>query len=72
MNKCRIIVFITVLLFSIYKIIDNKILDIEDNVYIVSEKEDNEKETTSNSMYKETDNQIQTTKINNDNPTFFL
>lgn len=57
MNKCRIIVFITVLLFSIYKIIDNKILDIEDNVYIVSEKEENEKETVSNSMHKETDNQ---------------
>lgn len=68
MNKCRIIVFITVLLFSIYKIIDNKILDIEDNVYIVSEKEDNEKETTSNSMYKETDNQDkENVKIENGN-----
>lgn len=55
MKKCRIIVFIIVLLFSIYKIVDNKSLDIEDNIYIVSEKENNEKETISNKKYNNTD-----------------
>ena len=55
MKKCRIIVFMIVLLFSIYKIVDNKSLDIKDNIYIVSEKENNEKETISNKKYNNTD-----------------
>lgn len=55
MKKCRIIVFTIVLLFSIYKIVDNKSLDIEDNIYIVSEKENNEKETISNKKYNNVD-----------------
>lgn len=55
MKKCRIIVFIIVLLFSIYKIVDNKSLDIKDNIYIVSEKENNEKETISNKKYNNVD-----------------
>ncbi len=55
MKKCRIIVFIIVLLFSIYKIVDNKNLDIEDNIYIVSEKENNEKEDISNKKYNNAD-----------------
>ena len=55
MKKCRIIVFIIVLLFSIYKIVDYRILDNQDNIYIVSE-QNNEKETISNSVYNEVDN----------------
>ena len=35
MNKVKIIIFVVILLFSVYKIID-KNLDIQDNIYVVS------------------------------------
>lgn len=57
-NKWKIIIFIFILLFSIYKIIDNKNLDIKDNVYIVSQSEDFEKETISNNISDEKDNPV--------------
>lgn len=57
-NKWKIIAFTLVLLFSIYKIIDNKNLDIKDNVYIVSQSEDFEKETISNNISDEKNNSV--------------
>lgn len=57
MKKCKIIIFIMILLFSIYKIIDNKNLDIKDNVYIVSQSEVREEESISNNISDEKDNQ---------------
>ena len=56
MKKCKIIIFIMILLFSIYKIIDNKNLDIKDNVYIVSQSEVREEESISNNISDEKDN----------------
>ena len=44
MNKLKMIIFTVILLFSVYKIIDNKNLDIQDNIYVVSPKEVDEKE----------------------------
>lgn len=57
MNKWKIVVFTLVLLFSIYKIIDNKNLDIKENAYIVSQSEVYEKESVSNNTSDEKDNQ---------------
>ena len=57
MKKCKIIIFIMILLFSIYKIIDNKNLDIKDNVYIVTQSEVREEESISNNISDEKDNQ---------------
>ena len=37
MKKWKIIILVLILLFSIYKVIDSKNLDIKDNVYIVSQ-----------------------------------
>lgn len=68
MKKWKIIVFILVLLFSIYKIIDNKNLDIKDNSYIVSQSEINDKESISNNISYEKDNQEkENIKIENTN-----
>lgn len=68
MKKWKIIVFILVLLFSIYKIIDNKNLDIKDNSYIVSQSEINDKESISNNISDEKDNQEkENIKIENTN-----
>ena len=39
-----------ILLFSIYKVIDSKNLDIKDNVYIVSQSDVHEKESISNNI----------------------
>lgn len=57
-NKWKIIIFTLILLFSTYKIIDNKNLDIKDNVYIVSQSEDGEKETISNNISDEKYNSL--------------
>lgn len=57
MKKCKIIIFMMILLFSIYKIIDNKNLDIKDNAYIVSQSEVREEESISNNISDEKDNQ---------------
>ena len=43
MKKWKIIIFVLILLFSIYKVIDSKNLDIKDNVYIVSQSDVHEK-----------------------------
>lgn len=67
-NKWKIIAFIFILLFSIYKIIDNKNLNIKDNVYIVSQSENFEKETISNNISDEKDNPVkEDIKIENTN-----
>lgn len=50
MKTGKIIIFILILLFSIYKIIDNKNINLRENVYIVSESEVNNKETVSNDV----------------------
>ena len=50
MKTGKIIIFILILLFSIYKIIDNKNVNLSENVYIVSESEVNNKETVSNDV----------------------
>lgn len=50
MKTGKIIIFILILLFSIYKIIDNKNVNLRENVYIVSESEVNNKETVSNDV----------------------
>lgn len=50
MKTGKIIIFILILLFSIYKIIDNKNINLSENVYIVSESEVNNKETVSNDV----------------------
>lgn len=47
MKKWKIIIFVLILLFSIYKVIDSKNLDIKDNVYIVSQSDVHEKESIS-------------------------
>ena len=52
MKTGKIIIFILILLFSIYKIIDNKNINLRENVYIVSESEVNNKETVSNDVVK--------------------
>ena len=65
MNKWKITIFIVVLLFSIYKIIDNKNLDIEDNVYIVSESEINKKENIYDNLPREESKEE--IKVNNPN-----
>ncbi len=57
MKKWKIIIFTLILLFSIYKIIDNKNLDIKDNVYIVSQSDVGEKESVPNNLSDEKDNQ---------------
>ena len=57
-NKWKIIAFIFILLFSIYKIIDNKNLNIKDNIYIVSQSENFEKETISNNISDEKYNSV--------------
>nr|WP_317331283.1 DUF655 domain-containing protein [uncultured Romboutsia sp.] len=57
MKKWKIIIFTLILLFSIYKIIDNKNLDIKDNVYIVSQSDVGEKESIPNNLSDEKDNQ---------------
>lgn len=68
MKKCKIIIFIMILLFSIYKIIDNKNLDIKDNVYIVSQSEVREEESISNNISDEKDNkEKEQIKIENTN-----
>lgn len=67
-NKWKIIAFIFILLFSIYKIIDNKNLNIKDNVYIVSQSENFEKETISNNISDEKYNSVkEDIKIENTN-----
>lgn len=50
MKTGKIIIFILILLFSIYKIIDNKNVNLSENVYIVSESEVNNKETVLNDV----------------------
>ena len=50
MKKWKIIIFVLILLFSIYKVIDSKNLDIKDNVYIVSQSDVHEKESISNNI----------------------
>ena len=68
MKKCKIIIFTMILLFSIYKIIDNKNLDIKDNVYIVSQSEVREEESISNNISDEKDNkEKEQIKIENTN-----
>ena len=57
MKKWKIIIFVLILLFSIYKVIDSKNLDIKDNVYIVSQSDVHEKESISNNISDENDNQ---------------
>ena len=57
MKKWKIIIFVLILLFSIYKVIDSKNLDIKDNVYIVSQSDVHEKESISNNIPDENDNQ---------------
>ena len=57
-----------ILLFSIYKIIDKKNLDIKDNVYIVSQSEVREEESISNNISDEKDNkEKEQIKIENTN-----
>lgn len=58
MKTGKIIIFISIILFSIYKIIDNKDVNLKDNVYIVSESEVNNKETVLNDVV-EVDNKIE-------------
>lgn len=58
MKKYKVIMFIIVLVFSIYKIIDNKNLNIKDNVYVVSESEINDKKSISNNISDEEEDQI--------------
>ena len=53
MKKWKIIIFVLILLFSIYKVIDSKNLDIKDNVYIVSQSDVHEKESISNNISDE-------------------
>ncbi|WP_286317076.1 DUF655 domain-containing protein [Romboutsia ilealis] len=68
MKKCKIIIFMMILLFSIYKIIDNKNLDIKDNAYIVSQSEVREEESISNNISDEKDNkEKEQIKIENTN-----
>ena len=55
MKKWKIIIFVLILLFSIYKVIDSKNLDIKDNVYIVSQSDVHEKESISNNISDEND-----------------
>ena len=57
-NKWKIIAFIFILLFSIYKIIDNKNLNIKDNIYIVSQSKKKKKETISNNISDEKYNSV--------------
>ncbi|WP_296647284.1 helix-hairpin-helix domain-containing protein [Romboutsia sp. 13368] len=52
----KIMIFILILLFSTYKIIDNKNLNLKDNVYIVSESEINNEELIEDKI-DETDNE---------------
>ena len=76
MNKLKIIIFISILLFSIYKIIDNKNLDIQDNVYIVSSKEVEERKDISNSVDNEEPNEVKgslsTENMNKKTITIFI
>ncbi|WP_290459812.1 DUF655 domain-containing protein [Romboutsia ilealis] len=76
MKKCKIIIFMMILLFSIYKIIDNKNLDIKDNAYIVSQSEVREEESISNNISDEKDNQgkeqIKIENINKKTITVFI
>lgn len=68
MKKWKIVLFTLILLFSIYKIIDNKNLDIKDNVYIVSQSDIREKESISDDIYNEKDKQDkENIKIENTN-----
>ena len=68
MKKWKIVLFTLILLFSIYKIIDNKNLDIKDNVYIVSQSDIREKESVSDDIYNEKDKQDkENIKIENTN-----
>ena len=76
MKKWKIIIFVLILLFSIYKVIDSKNLDIKDNVYIVSQSDVHEKESISNNISDENDNQekekIKIENINKKTITVFI
>ncbi len=76
MKKWKIIIFVLILLFSIYKVIDSKNLDIKDNVYIVSQSDVHEKESISNNISDENDNQekekIKVENINKKTITVFI
>ena len=71
MKKWKIIIFVLILLFSIYKVIDSKNLDIKDNVYIVSQSDVHEKESISNNISDENDNQ-EKENINKKTITVFI
>ena len=72
----EIIIFVLFLLFIIYKVIDSKNLDIKDNVYIVSQSDVHEKESISNNISDENDNQekekIKIENINKKTITVFI
>jgi len=76
MNKLKIIIFTVILLFSVYKIIDNKNLDIQDNMYIVSPKEVEEKQDIPNSIDNKEPNEVKesltTENINKKTITIFI
>lgn len=75
MNKVKIIIFTVILLFSVYKIIDNKNLDIQDNIYVVSPKEV-EKDDISNNIENKEINEakenLTTENINKKTITIFI
>ena len=78
MAKLKIIIFVLILLFSIYKVIDSKTVDIKDSVYIVSQSDIHEKESVSNSISDEKYNQgkeqikIENTNKNKKTITVFI
>lgn len=61
MKTGKIIVFVIILLFSIYKIIDSKNLKLKENVYVVSQSEVEKRESISQKEEINKDNQIKET-----------
>lgn len=61
MKTGKIIVFVIIILFSIYKIIDSKNLKLKENVYVVSQSEVEKRESISQKEEINKDNQIKET-----------
>lgn len=76
MKAGKIIVFVIILLFSIYKIIDSKNLKLKENVYVVSQSEVEKSESISQKKEINKDNQIKETlntdSINKRSITIFI